>query len=638
MVKILAICFIVFISNIQYATCQQTSYNCVGQRSQINTAENLLQLRTQMKNLGLYAYVILSEDEYMYEYDTRRAWITGFSRSIGSIVVTLDQATLWIDDRYRAQAENKLDCANWLLIRQDESGVSALADWVSSKLDVGSPYNKVGMAAQYTSSVSWSSMKNALTSHDVPLVEVAELIDQIRIMDRSRNLDNSIYVHDITFAGLSWKKKVEIIAGLINAQSAQGFVVTALDDIPWLFNLRGSDNQYTPYFTAYAFVHVNQTTRLWVDESRLTPEAKIQLADVIIQPYADFLSNLNTLANSSDMNKIWVTQSASQAILNRIPVNKRFIAGSPIERTKAVKNPIEQKGMRESSLRDSIARVRHLTWLENEIKNNRQVNETQAAEQLEYYQSQEAYFKGLSFQTISAVGAHAAVIHFEPDAETAAQITKDKVYLLDAGAQYLDGTTDITRTHTFGVPTVEEKKAYTLVLQGSIDLADTIFPVGTYGRQLDILARQSLYKNFMDYAHSTGHGIGHFNTIHEGPSFIGMGYSTRDILLTEGMVFSDEPGFYLPNSFGIRLETHIMVKNYTLPNNYMNSTTQFLHFEPHTFVPFDRNLIICEMLTQAQLNWLNWYHGEVRSILESTGRLNSDELNYLKETTQPLNC
>ena len=174
--------------------------------------------------------------------------------------------------------------------------------------------------------------------------------------------------------------------------------------------------------------------------------------------------------------------------------------------------------------------------------------------------------------------------------------------------------------------------------QGSIDLADAVFPVGTYGRQLDILARQSLYKNFMDYAHSTGHGIGYFLSIHEGPSFIGMGYSSLDIPLTDGMIFSDEPGFYLPNSFGIRLETDIIVKNYTLSNNYFNSTTQFLHFEPLTFVPFDRNLIICEMLTKTQLNWLNWYHAEVRSTLEATGRLNSNELNYLVETTQSISC
>ncbi|CAF1305664.1 unnamed protein product [Rotaria sordida] len=562
MISILVICLAVLAGTLRFVACQQTNYSCVVKQSQANTTEKLSKLRARMRSLSLYAYVIFSEDEYQSEYaqqyDTRRAWITGFLGSAGSAVVTLDQAALWIDSRYWTQAENELDCTNWLLIRQGEPNVLTLDDWIASKLKATSSYNKVGVAIQLTSSDYWSSTKSAVTPRDVPLVEVAELIDEIRITDRSMASSNPVFVHDIMFAGISWEKKVEIIAGLINVESTDGFLVTALDEVAWLFNVRGSDIPYNPFFKAYAFVHANQTTRLWMNESQLMSDARTQLRNVIIQPYEEFLLDLYKLANNTDVNRIWMTRSVSQEILDRIPANKRFIAGSPIERTKAIKNPTEQKGMHDCGVRDSIARVRHLIWLENEINNNRQVNETQAAERLEYYQSLEAYFKGISFPTISAVGAHAATIHFEPNAETAAQITRDEVYLLDAGAQYLDGTTDVTRTHTFGTPTTEEKKAYTLVLQGSIDLADAVFPVGTYGRQLDILARQSLYKNFMDYAHSTGHGIGHFLSIHEGPSFIGMGYSSLDIPLTDGMVFSDEPGFYLPNSFGIRLETAII--------------------------------------------------------------------------------
>ncbi|CAF1308076.1 unnamed protein product [Rotaria sordida] len=522
MISIRVICLAVLAGILRFVACQQTNYSCVVKQSQANTTEKLSKLRARMRSLSLYAYVIFSEDEYQSEYaqqyDTRRAWITGFLGSAGSAVVTLDQAALWIDSRYWTQAENELDCTNWLLMRQGEPNVLTLDDWIASKLKATSSYNKVGVAIQLTSSDYWSSTKSAVTLRDVPLVEVAELIDEIRITDRSMASSNPVFVHDIMFAGISWEKKVEIIAGLINVESTDGFLVTALDEVAWLFNARGSDIPYNPFFKAYAFVHANQTTRLWMNESQLTSDARTQLRNVIIQPYEEFLLDLYKLASNTDVNRIWMTRSVSQEILDRIPANKRFIAGSPIERTKAIKNPTEQKGMRDCGVRDSIARVRHLIWLENEINNNRQVNETQAAERLEYYQSLEAYFKGISFPTISAVGAHAATIHFEPNAETAAQITRDEVYLLDAGAQYLDGTTDVTRTHTFGTPTTEEKKAYTLVLQGSIDLADAVFPVGTYGRQLDILARQSLYKNFMDYAHSTGHGIGHFLSIHEGPS------------------------------------------------------------------------------------------------------------------------
>ncbi|CAF1380132.1 unnamed protein product [Rotaria sordida] len=490
MISIRVICLAVLAGILRFVACQQTNYSCVVKQSQANTTEKLSKLRARMRSLSLYAYVIFSEDEYQSEYaqqyDTRRAWITGFLGSAGSAVVTLDQAALWIDSRYWTQAENELDCTNWLLMRQGEPNVLTLDDWIASKLKATSSYNKVGVAIQLTSSDYWSSTKSAVTLRDVPLVEVAELIDEIRITDRSMASSNPVFVHDIMFAGISWEKKVEIIAGLINVESTDGFLVTALDEVAWLFNVRGSDIPYNPFFKAYAFVHANQTTRLWLNESQLMSDARTQLRNVIIQPYEEFLLDLYKLANNTDVNRIWMTRSVSQEILDRIPANKRFIAGtwyslasqqllyilfdihlgSPIERTKAIKNPTEQKGMRDCGVRDSIARVRHLIWLENEINNNRQVNETQAAERLEYYQSLEAYFKGISFPTISAVGAHAATIHFEPNAGTAAQITRDEVYLLDAGAQYLDGTTDVTRTHTFGTPTTEEKKAYTLVLQG----------------------------------------------------------------------------------------------------------------------------------------------------------------------------
>lgn len=246
-------CLALVAGNLRFVGCQQTNYNCAVKRSQANTAEKLSQLRAQMRSLSLYAYVIFSEDEhyseYVKQYETRRAWITGFLGSAGSVVVTLDQAALWIDDRYWAQAEHELDCANWLLMRQGEPGVPALGDWVASKLNATSSYNKVGVAAQFTSSGFWSSMESAIIPGNVPLVEVAELIDQIRITDRSMASSNPVFVHDIMFAGISWENKVEIIAGLINAESSDGFLVTALDEVAWLFNVRGSDIPYNPFFT-----------------------------------------------------------------------------------------------------------------------------------------------------------------------------------------------------------------------------------------------------------------------------------------------------------------------------------------------------------------------------------------------------
>jgi Xaa-Pro aminopeptidase len=253
MISILIICLALLAGNLRFAGCQQTNYSCAVKLSQANTAEKLSQLRAQMRSLSLYAYVIFSEEEhhseYVEQYDTRRAWITGFLGSAGSVVVTLDQAALWIDGRYWAQAENELDCANWFLMRQGEPGVPTLDDWVTSKLNPTSSYNKVGVAAQFTSSNFWSSMESTITSGGMPLVEVAELIDEIRTTDRSMASNNPVFVHEIMFAGISWEKKVEIIAGLINAESSDGFLVIAPDEVAWLFNIRGSDIPYNPFFT-----------------------------------------------------------------------------------------------------------------------------------------------------------------------------------------------------------------------------------------------------------------------------------------------------------------------------------------------------------------------------------------------------
>ncbi|CAF5063915.1 unnamed protein product [Rotaria sp. Silwood1] len=594
MINAITICLILFLNSFRFVPCQQTNFNCEIRPSQADTTNRLQRLRTHLISNSLFAYVIFSEDEHQSEYvqlyDERRAWISGFLGSAGTAVVTLNNAALWTDGRYWTQAEDELDCKNWYLMRQGQTDVPSITNWLSSQVNSTRPYNRVGVAAQFVSS-DWC-----------------------------------------------WEDKVKIIAEHVQTKKANAYVVTALDEIAWLFSLRGSDIPYNPFFKAYAIVYANQTTQLWMNQGQLTSAALTQLNKVNIRSYNSFLSDLNILANQNDISQIWISSSASQAIFSRIPVEKRLISSSPVEFTKAIKNPIEEKGMRDCGIRDGVARVRHLAWLETQINNNIFINETRAAEQLEHFQNEEDLFQTLSFDSISAFGSNAAIIHYSPKPQTAATITKNGLYLLDAGAQYLDCTTDVTRTHVFGTPTEEQKKAYTLVLQGSIDLADAVYPFGTYGRSIDILTRQYLFKNSMNYNHGTGHGIGHYLSVHEGPSFISMGYSSSDIPLTDGMVFSDEPGFYLPGQFGIRLETDIIVKNYTLPNNYSNSTTQFLHFEMLTLVPFEPNLIICKMLTETQKNWLNWYHTEVKNKLENTKRLNEDELRYLREKTQEIKC
>ncbi|CAF0999810.1 unnamed protein product [Rotaria sp. Silwood1] len=643
MINAITICLILFLNSFRFVPCQQTNFNCEIRPSQADTTNRLQRLRTHLISNSLFAYVIFSEDEHQSEYvqlyDERRAWISGFLGSAGTAVVTLNNAALWTDGRYWTQAEDELDCKNWYLMRQGQTDVPSITNWLSSQVNSTRPYNRVGVAAQFVSSDWWSSVNSVLNVNNASLVEVVELIDLIwQPPERPSPTFNAVNIHELKYTGISWEDKVKIIAEHVQTKKANAYVVTALDEIAWLFSLRGSDIPYNPFFKAYAIVYANQTTQLWMNQGQLTSAALTQLNKVNIRSYNSFLSDLNILANQNDISQIWISSSASQAIFSRIPVEKRLISSSPVEFTKAIKNPIEEKGMRDCGIRDGVARVRHLAWLENQINNNIFINETRAAEQLEHFQNEEDLFQTLSFDSISAFGSNAAIIHYSPKPQTAATITKNGLYLLDAGAQYLDCTTDVTRTHVFGTPTEEQKKAYTLVLQGSIDLADAVYPFGTYGRSIDILTRQYLFKNSMNYNHGTGHGIGHYLSVHEGPSFISMGYSSSDIPLTDGMVFSDEPGFYLPGQFGIRLETDIIVKNYTLPNNYSNSTTQFLHFEMLTLVPFEPNLIICKMLTETQKNWLNWYHTEVKNKLENTKRLNEDELRYLREKTQEIKC
>ncbi|CAF1039374.1 unnamed protein product, partial [Didymodactylos carnosus] len=542
----------------------QTSFNCPIKPGQINTTlrlNNLRNLFTTNKNIN--AYVVFSEDEhqseYVQPYDERRPYMTGFLGSAGTAIITRNEAALWTDSRYFIQAEDELDCANWQLMKQGQPGVPLPRDWLKTVLDENT---LVGVASQFASSTWWSTTSTTLKEKNITLIEVNELVDQVWTTNRPPKLTNDVTIHALQYAGEEWFNKVQKIAEMVDQANAHMYVVTALDEIAWLLNLRGSDIPYNPFFKAYAVVFANKTTALFMNETQLTSEAKQQINNNnAIYTYDTFLlTYLKSVADNPATKTVWISPIASQAIFSRIPQDKLYVKSSPVESTKAVKNSVEEQGFRDCSIRDSVARIRHLAWLDEEIGNNAIINETESASKLEDYQKEEDLFQMLSFDTISAFGANGAIVHYSPKKETAARITTEGLYLLDAGAQYLDCTTDITRTHTFGTPTDEQKLAYTLVLQGSTDLADAVFPTGTYGRNIDILARRSLYKNFMDYGHGTGHGIGHFLSVHEGPAGISMGYSARDVPLTDGMVFSDEPGFYLPEKFGIRLETDVIVK------------------------------------------------------------------------------
>ena len=348
--SIIAICFVLFLNTIEFIIGQETSFACDVQPSQANTTEKLQNLRVHLTNNNLFAYVIFSADEhnseYVQLYDERRAWITGFLGSAGTAVVTRDRAALWTDGRYWTQAEDELDCKNWYLMRQGQSGVPSFTSWLASQVNGTAPYNRVGVAAQFATSSSWSSIDNAVSAKGATLVEVTdELIDFIWLPpERPLARANPVFVHHLNYSGITWQKKVEIIAGLIQARRTNGFVVTALDEIAWLFSLRGSDIPYNPFFKvvdsfsfflsiktslfvqAYAIVYANQTAQLWMNQSQLTADAMQQLAGVSIRLYASFPSDLLSIANRPEISTLWITSSASQAIFSRIPTGKRFIS------------------------------------------------------------------------------------------------------------------------------------------------------------------------------------------------------------------------------------------------------------------------------------------------------------------------
>ncbi|CAF4146273.1 unnamed protein product [Rotaria sp. Silwood2] len=609
---------------------------CTPSSTQKNTSTILNDLRQEMRNKGIGIYVIFPDDEhgseYTQPYDKRRDWITGFSGSAGIAVVSLRTAALWTDSRYFTQAEEQLDCANWLLMRDKNPGVPTLINWLVS--EANQTVLPPGTTTEFTTTSWWASANTALKEIRQELKSVGDLVSFIwPNNERPRESQNSIVPHEIQYAGETVAEKLNRTTNEIKRLGATTTVISALDEIAWLFNLRGSDIPYNPFFKSYAIVHadyeVNQP-ELFVNLAQLNISQN--LSDVRIFSYSMFWSRLSTIANDANISKIWVSAKVSQAILNLIPNNKLLLplSNSPVQRIKARKNPIERQGMRDCQKRDAVARMKHLGWLEQQLNDGKSVNETQSSEELLVYQKQQNLFQFPSFRTISASGDRAAIVHYSAVPATARLITKNSVYLLDAGSQYFDCTTDITRTHHFGIPKDLEKRAYTRVLQGVLDIADAVFPTGTYGRSLDHLGRMHLYRDGMTFGHTVGHGIGHFLSVHEGPQRIGSAYSEYEEALADGVFLSDEPGFYKPGDFGIRIEDDIEV---VLANKSTYDNKQYLRFNTITLVPYERSLIDVTLLTNTQLNTINQYHEKVAEFLEPLLKDDEAALNALRSRT-----
>lgn len=581
-----------------------------------------------MKEHNVQIYVVPSEDSHSSEYiascDARREFISGFTGSAGCAVITETAAALATDGRYFNQATQQLD-ENWTLLKQGLQDVPTWQEWAAEQSAGGKTVAVdstlvTGSAAKKLAEKIRKSGGSDLVPLDV------NLVDKVWADSRPARPQQGIRVLSEKFAGKSVQSKLADLQAELEKKRSPGVFISMLDEVAWLFNLRGNDIPYNPVFFSYAVI-TPKGAALYVDESKLGEECRAHLAKyaVDVKPYETFFRDVEKLhqqfvastakEGGAPVGSFLMSNKGSWAL-------KRALGGdtaveeirSPVGDAKAVKNETEMEGMRACHIRDGAALIQYFAWLEDQLINQKVVlDEVQAADKLEELRSQKEHFVGLSFPTISSTGANAAVIHYGPERGNCATIDPNAIYLCDSGAQYLDGTTDTTRTLHFGQPSEAEREAYTLVLKGNIALDVAIFPKGTTGFALDSLARQHLWKAGLDYRHGTGHGVGSFLNVHEGPIGIGTRIQYTEVPLAPGNVISNEPGYYEDGNFGIRIENIVMVKE--VETKHAFGDKPFLGFEHVTMVPYCRSLINESMLTEDEKAWLNASNAE---ILEKT--------------------
>lgn len=612
----------------------------------VDTTQRLSQLRELMKKHNVDIYIVPSEDSHQSEYiapcDARREHICGFSGSAGTAVVTLEKAALATDGRYFNQASKQLD-SNWLLLKQGLEDVPTWQEWTTDQAIGG---KTVGVDPTVITAASAKKLIKTLKKNDAKLVGVEEnLVDQIW-QDRPARPAEKVIVLSDKYAGKDYQEKLTDLRKELDKKKTAGMVISMLDEIAWLFNLRGSDIPYNPVFFSYAAVTHDSAT-LYIDSAKLDDAVYEHLHGVVtVKPYDDLFTDLTVISQATESvpeqngdvvakpkhSKILVSNQASWALsLGLGGEDKVEEVRSPIADAKAIKNATELEGMRQCHIRDGAALIKYFAWLEDQLVNqSAKLDEVDAADKLEQIRSEGEHFRGLSFDTISSTGPNAAVIHYKPERGSCSTVDAKAIYLCDSGAQYLDGTTDTTRTLHFGEPTEMEIKAYTLVLKGVIALDRAVFPKGTTGFAIDVLARQALWREGLDYRHGTGHGVGSFLNVHEGPIGIGTRSAYAEVSLSVGNVISDEPGYYEDGNFGIRIENMIMTKE--AKTNHKFGDKPWLGFEHVTMVPMCQKLIDSKLLSPEEKDWLNSYHQEV---YDKTHDLIKDDLalKWLKRET-----
>ena len=588
--------------------------------------ERIASLRETLKLMGLKAFIVPSTDPHMSEYVAShweaRQWISGFTGSAGTIVVTEKEAGLWTDSRYFLQASEQLQGTGIDLYKEKLPETPSIAEFLKSRLSKG---DVVGIDGQVFSLSTAKAMRKELGEKDIELRSVADPFKSIW-EDRPPIPQNPIFILPIQYAGEGCQEKVVRIRQQMEKDNIDVILITALDEIAWVLNLRGSDVHCNPVFISYLLIS-HRDVKLFIDERKLTPEVKSYLNDceVKVYPYIDFYSDLeqNTCVDKVLADPAFLNYAIYQGLSSHSELRERK---TYVAFMKAIRNLTEIDNLHHAMVKDGVAMVKFLKWLDTEADIYHET-EMSVDRQLHSFRAAQADYIGESFDTIAGYGAHGAIVHYEATPETDAALEPRGFLLLDSGAQYLDGTTDITRTIPLGYLSQEEKEDYTLILKGHIDLAMAVFPEHTRGSQLDILARQPIWQRRMNYLHGTGHGVGSFLNVHEGPHSIRM--EDNPVTLQAGMVVTDEPGIYKAGSHGVRTENILLV----IPAGE-GMFGNYLQFETVTLCPIDKRPIVLELLSPAEIDWLNRYHAKVYEKLSPY--LDKAEQDWLRSVTTAL--
>jgi len=588
--------------------------------------DRLKALREQLARDRLDGFVVPLTDEHMSEYvgayAQRLAWLTGFQGSAGSAVVLPQEAAIFVDGRYTLQVREQVDGAHWQYESVPQTSVAA---WLGEHAAAG---GRIGYDPWLHTRAWVKAATEALAERGATLVAVdTNPVDAVW-PDRPAPSAARLVVHEDRHAGQSAAEKRQAMADWLTTKHADAAVLSALDSLAWTLNIRGKDVDRTPVALAYAIVHSDATADLYVAPEKIDEAVAGHLGNAVrVHDRSQFAQALTEFSGKT---VVADPERAVAAIFEALEAGGATVLSlrDPAVLPKAVKNPVEIAGHRAAQARDGAALSKFLHWIAVEAPKGG-VDELGAAARLEAFRKETGLLEDLSFDTISGAGPNGAVVHYRVEKKTNRTIETGSFYLVDSGGQYRDGTTDVTRTIAIGTPSEEMKRRFTLVLRGHIALARAVFPKGTRGGQLDVLARQFLWADGLDYAHGTGHGVGSFLSVHEGPQRIAT-YAGGDEPLQAGMILSNEPGYYKPREYGIRIENLVLVE----PRDVPGAERDMLGFETLTFAPIDRHAIAVELLTDDERAWLNAYHAQVVDIVAP--QLEGEALEWLKAACAPL--